>query len=139
MRKTGTKPSACKCKVCKSQCTTTPGLGTPEDIIKIIAAGFADKLAITVWQAGVNMGVMEKPAEIIAPLIDKNTGACSFYQDGLCELHDLGLKPTECRLSHHSIRKTNVDAKKSLSYNVVKEWFSITEEQAQKIKEKYLK
>ena len=37
-RKTGRKVSFCKCNECKKQCTT-PCLGTPEDIEKIIDAG----------------------------------------------------------------------------------------------------
>ena len=47
---------------------------------------------------------------------------CTFYHDGLCELHDKGLKPTEGRLSHHSMRLDNWTPKKSISWNVAKEW-----------------
>ena len=43
MRKTGRKPCQCKCSLCKEQCHT-PCLGTPEDIEKIIDAGYGDKL-----------------------------------------------------------------------------------------------
>lgn len=45
-----------------------------------------------------------------------------FFHDGLCELHDKGLKPTEGRLSHHSMRLDNWSPKKSISWNVAKEW-----------------
>ena len=47
-----------------------------------------------------------------------------FYHNGLCELHDKGLKPTEGRLSHHSTRLDNFKASKSISWNVAKEWLS---------------
>lgn len=47
-----------------------------------------------------------------------------FHVDGLCELHDAGLKPTEGKLSHHSIRIDNFKASKSISWNVAKEWLN---------------
>ena len=49
---------------------------------------------------------------------------CSFFHNGLCELHDRGLKPTEGRLSHHSTRIDNFKASKSIAWNVAKEWLS---------------
>lgn len=27
---------------------------------------------------------------------------CSFFREGLCELHETGLMPLECRFCHHS-------------------------------------
>ena len=47
---------------------------------------------------------------------------CTFFHDGLCELHDKGLKPTEGKLSHHTISIDNFSTKKSISWNVAKEW-----------------
>lgn len=47
---------------------------------------------------------------------------CTFFQDGLCELHAAGLKPTEGRLSHHTITMENLKFGMSLSWNVAKEW-----------------
>ena len=55
----------------------------------------------------------------------EENGYCTFFRDGLCELHDLGLKPTEGRLSHHSITKENFKFGKSLSWNVAKEWMDM--------------
>ena len=50
---------------------------------------------------------------------------CTFLTpDGLCELHPLGLKPTEGRLSHHSIRLDNFKRSKSISWAVVQEWLN---------------
>ncbi len=123
MRKSGRKPSVCSCEKCQSQCRT-PCLGTPEDIIKIIEAGFADRLAPTAWAAGMIMGVTDRPIEMIQAIQEDN-GYCTFFHDGKCELHDLGLKPTEGKLSHHSIRIDNFDPKKSLSWLIAKEWRDI--------------
>lgn len=85
IRRTGRKPVECKCKLCKSQCKT-PCLGTPDDIEKLIAAGYEDRLSPTVWAAGILMGIVSRPIDIIAPTYDEAKGACTFFNDGLCEL-----------------------------------------------------
>lgn len=55
-------------------------------------------------------------------------GWCTFYHDGKCELHDKGLKPTEGKLSHHTIKLDNWDPKRSISWLVAKEWLDMPEE-----------
>lgn len=52
----------------------------------------------------------------------QTASGCIFFHDGLCELHNAGLKPTEGKLSHHSIKQENYQFKKSLSWNVAKKW-----------------
>lgn len=123
MRKTGRKPIECKCQKCKQQCKT-PCLGTPEDILRLINAGYKERLAITHWWVGIARGKLDFPVIMIQARQEEN-GYCTFYHDGLCELHDLGLKPTEGRLSHHSITKENFKFGKSLSWNVAKEWMEM--------------
>ena len=120
MRKSGRKPTVCGCQKCQSQCHT-PCLGTPEDIMKLIEAGYGSRLASTAWAAGIVMGVTDRPVEMIQAIQEDN-GFCTFFHDGKCELHDLGLKPTEGRLSHHSIKIDNFNPKKSLSWLIAKEW-----------------
>lgn len=121
IRKTGRKPVQCKCRLCKNQCHT-PCLGTPQDILKIIEAGYKDRLAATEWYVGILMGVIDMPIPMIQ---SKQEGDwCTFFKDGLCELHDSGLKPTEGKLSHHSIRIDNFKASKSIAWNVAKEWLN---------------
>lgn len=123
MRKTGRKLIECKCQKCKQQCKT-PCLGTPEDILRLINAGYKERLAITHWWVGIARGKLDFPVIMIQARQEEN-GYCTFYHDGLCELHDLGLKPTEGRLSHHSITKENFKFGKSLSWNVAKEWMDM--------------
>ena len=123
MRKTGRKPIECKCQKCKQQCKT-PCLGTPEDILRLIKAGYKERLAITHWWVGIARGKLDFPVIMIQARQEEN-GYCTFFRDGLCELHDLGLKPTEGRLSHHSITKENFKFGKSLSWNVAKEWMDV--------------
>ena len=123
MRKTGRRPIECKCQKCKQQCKT-PCLGTPEDILRLIKAGYKERLAITHWWVVIALGKLDFPVIMIQARQEEN-GYCTFFHDGLCELHDLGLKPTEGRLSHHSITKENFKFGKSLSWNVAKEWMDM--------------
>lgn len=70
-----------------------PCIGTPKDIEAIIDAGYADRLKETMWMVGY-LAVKEKPIAMIQPT--EKDGWCVFRQpDGICELHDRGLKPTE--------------------------------------------
>lgn len=134
MRKTGTKPVACKCIDCKKQCLINPCLGTPEDIQKIIDAGYGARLRPTLWKAGVvYLGVTDKEVEMVQPHFDQDKKACTFFTDGLCELHTQGLKPTEGKLSLHGGRTTNFNAKKSIAWAVAKEWLNISKDRLNEI------
>ena len=134
IQRTGRRPTECRCRQCRQQCHT-PCLGTPHDILRLIDHGYAHRLAPTLWQAGVLMGVTTQPVPLIqARCLDGAWGGlldvgarshCTFLTpDGLCELHPLGLKPTEGRLSHHTIRLDNFKRSKSISWAVVQEWLS---------------
>lgn len=127
VRKTGMKQRECKCKLCKSQCAS-PCKGTPEDMVKLLASGFQNKIMKTTFQG----------TSILTPLYDSEKKSCVFFTDGLCELHDLGLKPTEGKLSHHSTTFEKFNYKKSVSYHILKEWQSITKEQWAELVEKYI-
>lgn len=82
----------CTCDKCKNMCEV-PCIGTPKDIEAIIDAGYADRLKETMWMVGY-LAVKEKPIAMIQPTV--KDGWCAFRRpDGLCELHDRGLKPTE--------------------------------------------
>lgn len=119
VRKTGRRPTECTCPQCRTQCRT-PCLGTPDDILRIILAGYKDRLAPTMWGVGMVLGRLPYPVPMVqARGID---GYCTFFRDGLCELHDLGLKPTEGRLSHHTITQENLEFSRSLTWNVAREW-----------------
>lgn len=120
IRRTGRKPIECKCSKCQSQCEAAPCLGTPEDIKKIIEAGYADKLMITDWHVGMVIGKMNRPIKMVQA--EHTASGCIFFKEGLCELHACGLKPTEGKLSHHSTTMESYTSRKSLSYNVAKEW-----------------
>lgn len=120
--KTGRQITACNCESCRSQCRT-PCLGTPDDILKLIEAGYKDKLAPTLWMHGMVTGNLAYPVKMIQPI--KQLNSCIFYNDGLCELHDLGLKPSEGKLSHHSLILKSLDFDTSVTWNVAKEWIEV--------------
>lgn len=122
IRKSGRKPSNCKCRACKDQCRT-PCLGTPQDIMRLIEAGYADKVMPTQWLVGMVLGKIDYPIQMVQA-IQMDEGWCVFHKDGLCELHNLSLKPTEGRLSHHAVKSENYVFSKGLAYNVAKEWLS---------------
>ncbi|WP_289764480.1 hypothetical protein [uncultured Duncaniella sp.] len=119
IRITGCKPIECQCAKCREQCRT-PCLGTPEDILRLLQAGYKKQFAPTLWGVGVMLGHIP----YLIPMIQakRENGYCIFYREGLCELHSLGLKPTEGKLSHHIIVKESMRFGTSLSWNVAKEW-----------------
>lgn len=93
IRRTGKKPISCKCKQCQQQCRTCPCLGTPSDIERLIDAGYSEQLAEMDWCVGQLVGAIPYPIPMVQA-IQTDTG-CIFFHDGLCVLHDKGLKPTE--------------------------------------------
>ena len=105
IRETGRKPVECRCARCREQCRT-PCRGTPEDILRLLKAGYKERLAPTLWGVGLVLGRIP----YVVPMIQarQENGYCIFFHDGLCELHDAGLKPTEGRLSHHIITRENL-------------------------------
>jgi|688.fasta_scaffold355883_3 hypothetical protein len=110
----------CSCDVCKNMCKTTPCLGTPEDISKIMLAGYGDKLAMTNWGTGMVVGTNDTFVEMIQPCMTPS-GCAYLDEKGLCTLHDLGLKPTEGKLANHSEKPVN-DFKETINYKVAMSW-----------------
>lgn len=121
MRKTGRKPIECRCKMCQTQCKT-PCIGTPDDILKLIDAGYGDRLKMTYWCVGLIMGKINYMVPMVQAI--QTDDGCTFFHNGRCELHAKGLKPTEGRLSYHTITKENIKFGRMLSWNVVQEWLS---------------
>lgn len=138
-RKTGNKPTECGCTMCQQQCQT-PCVGTPEDMFKIIEAGYSDRLVMKPWIAGaILLPKDHKPVLMLQSKMNPETKHCTFFQNGKCELHDLGLKPTEGKLSHHSLSKTNFNPKKAISLYVAKEWINTTMTEMDRLINKYIK
>ena len=97
-------PSDCDCEKCSSMCHS-PCCGTPEDMQRLIDVGYGDRLMLDEWPDG---ETMLKPAlkgheHKKAPWSTGSKKGCTFWQQGNCELHALGLKPIQGKLAHHSL------------------------------------
>ena len=117
------KENECSCKVCQSMCKT-PCIGTPIEMGAILVAGFRDRLSLTGWAYGKIVGTHSEIIPIIAPEFDEKRNCCTFFKDGKCELHSLGLKPMEGRYANHNY--TPVDKLEDLFetplYKCIEQW-----------------
>ncbi len=52
---------------------------------------------------------MEGPNGEEAPYETWSPRGCTFWKNGLCELHSLGLKPSQGKLAHHSLSENDCD------------------------------
>lgn len=100
---TGMAPVECHCQTCQDMCKRTPCLGTPTDILNLLAAGYRDKLIVTMWSACVEYGI--PTIEMVQLKTDPNTGHCVMFENGRCKLHSLGLKPTEGKLADCRVKE----------------------------------
>ena len=118
---------SCSCVACKQMCKSTPCLGTPEDILRISKAGFSDKLMETYWAVGLVNGTHNEVIPLISPKMIKHKGYAFLNENGLCELHDLGLKPYEGKMTnaHQKDIITSLEQLNQLpAYIVANEWNS---------------
>lgn len=106
-------------------CQRTPCLGTPHDILALIKAGYVDKVCYSEWAAGIVLGHIDRPipmVQIKTKSDGKRDGCCVFFNDGKCELHESGLKPTEGKLSHQEVSMKELLRENNLTYQVAIEW-----------------
>lgn len=101
------KETACSCVTCKLMCWQSPCFPTPKEVTALVDAGFKEKLSPGAYididrvrrLKDINAGIRH----VVSPRFKEGTGCVFQNEDGLCELHDLGLKPLEGRLAHHSL------------------------------------
>lgn len=98
-------PSECECERCSVMCQA-PCCGTPEDINKLMKAGYANRLMFDDWPDWDGGSDMLKPAMkgsegSRAPWETRTEEGCTFWKDGKCELHKSGLKPIQGKLVTH--------------------------------------
>lgn len=117
----------CNCEKCKQMCQRTPCLGTPQDILAIIEAGYVDKVCYTEWAAGMYLGHITQPIAMVQIKSKEKgkDGECVFFNDGKCELHKNGLKPTEWKLAYHEVSAIELRPEYNLTYQVAIEWTKI--------------
>lgn len=88
----------CNCTHCKQMCVVSPCIPTPEEVDMIIAAGYADRFRLTIWR-----DVREGHDHLVVAPKYTESGCTFLTAEGLCELHDQGLKPLEGRLAIHNL------------------------------------
>lgn len=98
----------CQCEECRGYCTR-PCWPTPFEANKLLDEGYADRLMLdwgTDGKGGTNIailcGALKGHEGQVAPYLPMSPAGCTFFVEGLCQLHDLRLKPIEGRASHHS-------------------------------------
>lgn len=124
IRISGAKPCQCSCEKCRSLCHT-PCLGTPDDIEKLIQAGYGDRLEVTHWGVGILAGVTDKVIGMLQPRLEPN-GWCTFRRaDGLCELHDKDLKPLEGKLASCAPRPVGWSIHKDFTWLIAQTWLPL--------------
>ena len=107
----------CSCKKCVSLCERNPGWMTPEEAVKAMAAGHADRL-MRDWLEPCSEVGNEKKIYVLAPASigcegkdapdfelfiifsgRESKGRCTFLNNDLCDLHTTNYKPMQCRES----------------------------------------
>lgn len=113
-------PSECDCQKCSMMCRA-PCCGTPEDMISLMHEGYASRLMLDDYPGAPDM---IKPAlkgfeGDTAPWEVASEEGCTFWSEGKCELHNLGLKPLQGKLALHG---ATVEEKDYISKLVCDSW-----------------
>lgn len=88
-------------------CANSTCMPTPSEARSLIRAGYAHRMATYRFlpdpERMAVVGPAPKGKEGARNLLMTRTGLnCSFFDGRHCELHDIGLKPMEGRLAHHT-------------------------------------
>jgi hypothetical protein len=92
----------CSCDVCRSYCKR-PGWWSVEEAERTIRAGYGGRMMLEM-APDLSFGVLApafKGCERFYALQEFAGRGCTFYRDGLCELHGTGHAPLECLFCHH--------------------------------------
>jgi Fe-S-cluster containining protein len=96
--------AACSCNECKAMCKR-PCWPTPSEALRIMDAGYAERLMLDYWVASPNDIYIISPAEKGREMANASfvpIGGCAMQDPttGLCAIHSI--KPIEGRVAHHS-------------------------------------
>lgn len=118
------KETTCSCQKCVSMCKDRPCWPTPEEAERLIENGFADKLMLDWWCGG---GEGDTDIYLLGPAIEGHEGQRAPYwpwgrcnlltKDGLCSLHDKGLKPLEGRAASCKTNKPKLHGFVAMTWN----------------------
>jgi hypothetical protein len=102
----------CSCDICSSMCHC-PCAPTVDEAEQLINAGYGNRLMLDDRSWGPSMlkpaykSLEGKPTPDI--VLAYHPDGCTFWKDGLCELHNLNLKPLEGRLAYHERGRFNYE------------------------------
>ncbi len=119
---TGLKPSECSCRVCRQKCTEMVCLGTPDDIVRLINAGYTLLLRRVMMKVVMVHQRRVMDVGMIQLMSDDN--GCALFKDGHCIVHHLGLKPTEGRYYLHPRNHKEETLMGVLTLAVAMEWLN---------------
>jgi len=92
---------SCSCEYCRLACEQVPGWFTPEEASKAIDAGYAPRLSAVVERSTGTVAVIPSIVGVEGKYDIFRPGRCTFLnKEGLCEIHDTGFKPIECRTGY---------------------------------------
>src|SRR5581483_8964175 len=127
--------TSCTCKECQGMCEHVPCWPTPQEAEKLMNAGFGDRLMLDWWNGfgwrdndryfgptriWVLCPASEGHARNLAPernpFDSRYAERCTFLtEDGLCQLHNLKLKPLEGRIAHHSHADDGINPREAIA------------------------
>jgi hypothetical protein len=87
-------------------------------------AGYGDRLMLDDWPEEAEMlkPALKGEEGGLAPWRTSDDNGCTFWKDGLCELHDKGLKPLQGRLAYHGHSK---EQREWIAWEIRKAWGGI--------------
>ena len=121
LAETKTTTNSCNCNTCQAMCHQCPCLGTPREMMKLATMPeYQNNISISLIANPIVIGEFGKPITMLTPDFDEVKGHCSFLVNGLCSLHDAGLKPLEGKTASCNV----TDGKKSFDIykSICEEW-----------------
>lgn len=126
----------CSCINCQNMCRIHPCTTTPNDVERLIEAGYIERLSLDYFdleEPEPYLPCMNRWRTVKAVLpgvkgrefVERNPsqGECTFLTaNGLCELHDIKLKPTMGRIAHCGLAMGDFQEQHTL---VVLQWDTV--------------
>jgi len=126
----------CRCSTCQDMCRHHPCTSTPDDVERLIEAGFVHQLSEDRFEVEVpaleghpELGNRWKVIRAILPAVkgyeyesgpNPHHGECVFFEHGLCVLHESSLKPTGGKKA--SCQRTMVGSGYSIHRELIESW-----------------
>lgn len=114
---------SCTCEICTGYCYR-PGWWTVEEARAALDKGLGSRMMLEI-SPNFSFGVLSpafKGNEGNIALQTFSRNGCTFLENNLCELHNIGLQPLECRFCHHNRKGEGIKC----HLDIEREWHSKT-------------